>query len=130
MQQMWRETAVPYLKSQGWGKEIIYSRTLRFWGIGESALAEKVTPFFDLTNPTVAPYAGQGEVRLRVSARASSEAEAEQLIEPVAQQLRQIGGLDYFGGRHRYPGVCGGSAVDECFGNPECCGILHGRRSW
>ena len=97
MQQMWRETAIPYLKSQGWGKEIIYSRTLRFWGIGESALAEKVTPFLNLSNPTVAPYASQGQVRLRVSARASSEAEAQQLIEPVAQQLGQIGGLDYFG---------------------------------
>jgi nicotinamide-nucleotide amidase len=94
---MWRETAVSYLKSQGWGKEIIYSRTLRFWGIGESALAEKVTPFLDLTNPTVAPYAGQGQVRLRVSARATSATDAQLLIEPVAQQLRQIGGLDYFG---------------------------------
>ncbi len=97
MQQMWRETAVPYLNSQGWGKEIIYSHTLRFWGIGESSLAEKVAPFFNLSNPTVAPYASQGEVRLRVSARASSEAQAKLLIEPVAQQLRQIGGLDYFG---------------------------------
>lgn len=97
MYQMWQETAVPYLKSQGWGKEIIYSRTLRFWGIGESALAEKVTSFLHLTNPTVAPYASQGQVKLRVSARASSEVEAQQLIEPVAQQLRQIGGLDYFG---------------------------------
>jgi nicotinamide-nucleotide amidase len=97
MQQMWWETAVPYLKSQGWGKEIIYSRTLRFWGIGESALAQKVASFFNLTNPTVAPYASKGEVRLRISARASSEAEAMQLIEPVAQQLQQIAGLDYFG---------------------------------
>ncbi|NEQ21699.1 MAG: competence/damage-inducible protein A [Microcoleus sp. SIO2G3] len=97
MQQMWRETAIPYLKSQGWGKEIIYSRTLRFWGIGESALAEKVTSFLDLTNPTVAPYAGHGEVRLRVSARAPSTTAAEQLIEPVAQQLRQIGSPYYYG---------------------------------
>lgn len=97
MQQMWRETAVPYLKRQGWGQEIIYSHTLRFWGIGESALAAKVAPFFNLSNPTVAPYASQGEVRLRVSARAPSEAEAKQLIEPVAQQLQHIGGLDYFG---------------------------------
>jgi len=97
MQQMWRETAVPYLKRQGWGKDIIYSHTLRFWGIGESALAEKVGNFFNLSNPTVAPYASQGEVRLRVSARAASEAEANELIEPVAKQLRKIGGLDYFG---------------------------------
>ncbi len=97
MQQMWRETAIPYLKSQGWGKEIIYSRTLRFWGIGESALAEKVAPLFDKTNPTVAPYASKGEVRLRISARASKEEEAQRLIEPVAQEIREIAGLDYFG---------------------------------
>lgn len=97
MQQMWRETAVPFLHNQGWGKQIIYSHTLRFWGIGESALAEKVAPFFHLTNPTVAPYASQGEVRLRVSSRAPSQAEAQQLIEPVVEQLRQIAGADYFG---------------------------------
>jgi nicotinamide-nucleotide amidase len=97
MEQMWHETAVPYLKEQGWAKEIIYSRTLRFWGVGESALAEKVSAFLNLPNPTVAPYASKGEVRLRVSARAPSQAEAEELIEPVARQLRKIGGLDYFG---------------------------------
>jgi nicotinamide-nucleotide amidase len=97
MHRMWRETAVPYLKSQGWGKEIIYSRLLRFRGIGESTLAEKVAPLFDLTNPTVAPYASLGEVRLRISAKASSQAEALAVIEPVAQQIREIAGLDYFG---------------------------------
>jgi nicotinamide-nucleotide amidase len=97
MYRMWQETAVPYLKSQGWGQATIYSRMLRFWGIPESALAEKVGSFFDLTNPTVAPYAGEGEVRLRISARASSQAEAIALISPVEQQLREIGGLDCYG---------------------------------
>ncbi len=94
---MWKQTAVPYLKNQGWGKEIIYSHSLRFWGIGESALAEKVAPLFDLANPTVAPYAGKGEVRLRVSAKAASEAAAEALITPVANQIKEIAGLDYYG---------------------------------
>jgi nicotinamide-nucleotide amidase len=97
MYQMWEETAVPFLKSQGWGKDIIYSRSLRFWGIGESALAEKVAPYFDLTNPTVAPYAGNGEVRLRVSAKATSEAVAADLIAPIEQEIREIAGLDYYG---------------------------------
>lgn len=97
MQAMWRETAVPYLQQQGWGQEIIYSRTLKFWGIGESALAEKVAPFFDLQNPTVAPYANNGEVKLRISARAGSEALAQQLIDPIEQKLRQIGGFDCYG---------------------------------
>jgi nicotinamide-nucleotide amidase len=97
MHRMWTDTAVPYLKNQGWGKEIIYSRSLRFWGIGESALAEKVAPYFNLPNPTVAPYAGKGEVRLRISAKADSEAAAEALISPVEKQLKDIAGLDYYG---------------------------------
>ncbi|WP_017653896.1 competence/damage-inducible protein A [Fortiea contorta] len=100
MYRMWEETAVPYLKSQGWGKEIIYSRSLRFWGIGESALAEKVAPLFDLSNPTVAPYAGKGEVRLRVSAKATSETAAQALISPVEQQIKEIAGLDFYGVDH------------------------------
>lgn len=97
MKYMWHEVAVPYLKSQGWGKEIIVSRTLRFWGISESALAEKVAPFFDLQNPTVAPYANYGEVKLRISAKATSEKEAQALIAPVEQQLSEIAGLDRYG---------------------------------
>jgi nicotinamide-nucleotide amidase len=97
MQVMWRQTAVPYLISQGWGQEIIYSRTLRFWGIGESTLAEKVAAQLALQNPTVAPYAGRGEVRLRISAKAKTEAEAMQVITPVAEQIQQIAGPDYYG---------------------------------
>ena len=97
MQRMWQETAVPYLKSLGFGKEIIYSRTLKFWGIAESALAEKVSAFLNLPNPTVAPYASKGEVKLRISAKATSQAAAQQLISPIEQQLQIIGGLEYYG---------------------------------
>jgi nicotinamide-nucleotide amidase len=97
MQRMWSETAVPYLQSLGWGKEIIYSRMLKFWGIPESALAEKVAAYLNLPNPTVAPYASKGEVKLRVSVKATSEAEAQELIAPVEKQLKEIAGLDYYG---------------------------------
>jgi nicotinamide-nucleotide amidase len=97
MKRMWQETAIPYLKSQGWGQTSIYSQVLRFRGIGESTLAEKVVPFFELENPTVAPYAGLGEVRLRISSRASSEGEALAAIAPIAAQIQAIAGLDYFG---------------------------------
>ncbi|ELR99226.1 competence/damage-inducible protein A [Gloeocapsa sp. PCC 73106] len=97
MKAMWRTTAVPYLKSQGWGKEIIYSRLLKFRGIGESALAAKVAKFFDMSNPTVAPYASLGEVKLRLSAKASSVETAVELIEPMASEIIAIAGLDYCG---------------------------------
>ena len=97
MHRMWEETAVPYLKNQGWGKEIIYSRMLKFWGIAESALAEKVAAYLNMPNPTVAPYASKGEVKLRVSAKAANEAAAQDLIAPVEKQLQDIAGLDYYG---------------------------------
>ncbi len=97
MRRMWEETAIPYLKNQGWGREIIFSQMLKFRGIGESALAEKVKAFFDLTNPTVAPYASNGEVRLRVSAKAKDQIEALAIISPVASQIKYLAGLDYFG---------------------------------
>jgi nicotinamide-nucleotide amidase len=97
MRRMWRDTAVPFLKAQGWGKTQIYSRTLKHWGIAESVLAEKIAPFLHSENPTVAPYANHGEVKLRISARATSEATALELIAPVEQQLRQVAGLACYG---------------------------------
>ena len=97
MHRMWEETAVPYLKNRGWGQEIIYSRMLKFWGIAESALAEKVAVYLNMSNPTVAPYASKGEVKLRVSAKAANEAAAQDLIAPVEKQLQDIAGLDYYG---------------------------------
>ncbi|MFM2063193.1 MAG: hypothetical protein RLZZ507_2863 [Cyanobacteriota bacterium] len=100
MHRMWSETAVPFLKSQGWGKEIIYSRSLKFWGVSESALAEKVSAYLNLPNPTVAPYAGNGEVRLRISAKASDAKAADDLIATIEKQLREIAGLDYYGADH------------------------------
>ncbi|NEQ96520.1 MAG: competence/damage-inducible protein A [Cyanothece sp. SIO2G6] len=97
MHAMWEQVATPYLQASGWVQQTIYSRTLRHWGVSESALADRVQEFFDLKNPTVAPYASKGEVRLRISAKAPSEAEALALIAPVEQQLRQRISDDCFG---------------------------------
>ncbi len=94
---MWTETAVPFLQSQGWGRSQIYSRNLRFWGIPESTLAEKVDHFLKQASPTVAPYAGRGEARLRMSVKAASETNANQILDPVQQQIQALCGLDYYG---------------------------------
>lgn len=97
MHAMWTETAVPYLNANGWSEATIYSRMLRYWGISEATLADTVKPFFDLENPTVAPYASKGEVRLRISARAESEEQAIALITPVETQIRDLTCEDCFG---------------------------------
>jgi nicotinamide-nucleotide amidase len=97
MYRMWQDSAIPYLTAQGYGQEQIFSTSLRFWGVSESALAEKVDRFIQMSNPTVAPYAGQGEVRLRVATKARSALAAAQIIDPVATQLMALAGAHYYG---------------------------------
>jgi nicotinamide-nucleotide amidase len=97
MHRMWRETAVPYLQAQGWSTEVIVSRTLRFWGVSESTLAAQVSHLLDRHNPTVAPYANWGEVKLRIAAKASTTAAATALIRPVEAEIRDLAGINCFG---------------------------------
>ncbi|GAB4211335.1 MAG: competence/damage-inducible protein A [Synechococcales cyanobacterium] len=97
LQQMWQEVAVPYLHAQGWVQQVLISQTLRHWGIPESLLAERIGELMHQANPTVAPYAGQGEVRIRVTAKADSEAAARTLMAPLVAHLQAIGGEDYYG---------------------------------
>src|SRR5918911_238913 len=95
MKGMFEETLEPLIKERSEGS--ILSRTLWFTGIGESALAEKVQDLLDASDPTVAPLAGQGKVRLRVTARAASLEEAEKRIEPVAEEILNRLKKYYFG---------------------------------
>lgn len=97
MKAMWQATAVPYLQANGWASGVIHSRTLKFFGIGEEVLASKVMPLLALENPTVAPYAGDGDVKLRISAKADSVEAAIALINPVADEIRQIAGANCYG---------------------------------
>ena len=94
---MWEQSAIPVLRSRGWIKETFFSQVLLYWGIAESALAELVSPFFELTNPTVAPYANYGQSRLRITARAETPAAAKALIEPVTTAILKITGEYCYG---------------------------------
>jgi nicotinamide-nucleotide amidase len=94
---MWVATAVPWLRQAGLAKGVFASRLLRFWGVAESTLAESVADLLALENPTVAPYAGAGEVKLRITARAETPEAAEALLQPLEAQLRQRTGSHCYG---------------------------------
>lgn len=94
---MWSETAKPYLEKTNSEKSTIKSITLRFSGEGESAIAEKVSDFLNNANPTVAPYAGKSEARLRITAKAESETDAYELIEPVKNEILARLGEFFYG---------------------------------
>jgi len=68
--------------------EGIYSKMVKICSVGESKAETMVADLMDAqTNPTLAPYAKTGEVHFRVTARAKSEEEAEQLMKPMVDEL-------------------------------------------
>ncbi|MFZ9229326.1 MAG: competence/damage-inducible protein A [Prochlorococcaceae cyanobacterium] len=94
---MWQATAAPWLRQAGLAAGVMASRMLRFWGVGESTLAEQVGDLLGQSNPTVAPYAGAGEVKLRLTACAASRSAAEALLEPLEAEIRARTGSLCFG---------------------------------
>lgn len=80
-----------------WSGVAFYSRTLRTCGIGESLLEDRIRSLLGSENPTVAPYAKVGEVHLRLTARARTQAEAEAAITPVEERIREILGDHVYG---------------------------------
>jgi nicotinamide-nucleotide amidase len=95
MKRMFEETLEVLIRDHSEGS--IVSRTLWFAGIGESALAEQVQDFLDATDPTVAPLASQGKVRLRITTRAATQREAEEKIAPVEKEILSRLGDYHFG---------------------------------
>ncbi|WP_247949138.1 competence/damage-inducible protein A [Streptococcus gordonii] len=66
----------------------LYSRVLRFFGIGESQLVTILSEMIDQqSDPTIAPYAKTGEVTLRLSTKALSQAEADTKFEAVEKEI-------------------------------------------
>jgi len=81
---------MPFLTGLLPDQQVFHSRVLRFFGIGESALEERLLDLIEQqSNPTIAPYAKEFEVTLRITARAATIDQAEQLIVPVEQQIRE-----------------------------------------
>ena len=97
MRAMWAATAAPWLQRSGLAAGVFASRMLRFWGVAESSLAEQMADLLESANPTVAPYAGAGEVKLRLTARAASQGAAEALLGPVEAEIRARAGQACFG---------------------------------
>lgn len=83
------ETKVrPFLKN--FMNHTIISKTLRFVGLGEWDMATRVKDLINESeNPTVAPYAKDGESILRITAKARNEIEAMEMIKPLEEIIRE-----------------------------------------
>ena len=95
---MVNERIVPYFRERGIGdSEVIRSRLLRIAGLGESSVEDKVKHLLTGANPTVAPLASAGEVRLRITAKAANGAEADAMIDEMDRKLVSVLGDHVFG---------------------------------
>ncbi|WP_412990012.1 competence/damage-inducible protein A [Pediococcus siamensis] len=92
------EQVVPLLQRTYFNDQLLRSRVLRFFGIGESQLTTDLSALIvNQTNPTVAPYAKTNEVTLRLTAKAANEMEAQRLLDGLEAQIQKIAGAYFYG---------------------------------
>lgn len=92
MKPMFTDKVKPWLLQHALTTEMpIYSKMLKFAGIGESLLEDKLIDLIrNQTDPTIAPYAKEGEVTVRISTKAPSEREAMQKLDVLEEQIKAI----------------------------------------
>ena len=85
---MFEKYVSPYFqKIQG---KVICSKMIKMCGIAESLVEKTILDLINgQSNPTIATYAKQGEVHVRVTANANSKEEAKKLLKPVVAEIKQ-----------------------------------------
>ena len=99
---MFDRQLAPYLQARS--GQVIRSRFLKIFGLGESNVETLLSDLFHSGNPTLALYCGPGEVTARITARAAAPEKAEAMMQPVYEEiLRRVGEAYYGEGVNRTP---------------------------
>jgi len=95
MKAMFEESVIPFLSERSDSR--IVSRFLRIFGIGESAMEDVIKDLIESqSNPTIAPYAKEGELALRITARYPKECVSRDLIAPIEEEIRKRLGIKVY----------------------------------
>ncbi len=97
MEYILHESIVPYLQKRFNLDEIIKIKVLHCSGLGEGMIDEKIADLETLSNPTVGLAAHTGVVDIRIAAKAKSEAEADEMIAKIENDVRERLGDVVFG---------------------------------
>ncbi len=99
MQPMFESGVVPYILEKTGARPVtLVTKTLRFSGIGESALESKLRDLMEKQiDPTVAPYAKLGEVHLRLATKAATREEGLRRLEPLEAEIKARAGRYLYG---------------------------------
>jgi len=93
---MFETYGIPYLRRLS--DEVIVSHAVHVFGMSESAMDQLFRDEMNsMTNPTMAPYAKQGDCLLQITAKAKSVDEAEEMLKPVIAHVCETLGEIVFG---------------------------------
>lgn len=96
MRPMFDNYVIPYLQKDS--DTVLVSKMIHLFGIGESMLEHKLHDVMvESSNPTLAPYAKEGEVQLRVTARVRRDEDAEAILQPMMDKVSEIAGEFIYG---------------------------------
>lgn len=85
---MFKSKVVPYIKNKV--RNVLVSKEIKIYGVGESLAADKICNLLGGDNPTVAPYAKEDGVLLRITASGKDEDHCRSLITPVEDEIKNI----------------------------------------
>ncbi len=97
MEYLMQNAVIPFLRKQYKIHSIIQARVLHTSGMGESLIDELVGDLETYTNPTVGLAAHSGQVDVRITAKADSQAEVDNMIAPLELLIRQRLGKAVYG---------------------------------
>lgn len=87
LEPMLKNYVVPFLKK---GQEhVIVSHNVHIYGRGEAPVAQMLDDLMNGENPTLAPYAKEGECYMRVTAKAPTVEEADEMCRPLIEEIRR-----------------------------------------
>jgi len=96
MHHMWHTEVLPQLHQRATGT-IIFSKTLKVFGLPEGTVGELVSPLLSSANPTLGVYAKADGIHLRFTANAKSQKQAEEMIAQGEARVRSILGESIWG---------------------------------
>lgn len=94
LEPMFRDQVEPWLRARS--GQVLVSRYIRIFGMGEAEVDQRLRDLETGENPSLSPYCSLGEVQLRATARAATEAEALALLAPLVEAVRvRLGDVVY-----------------------------------
>jgi len=90
MKYLLKSAVVPFLRRKfKLGRQVVLTRVLRVTGLGEGGVDREIKDLIrDSQNPGIGLCASAGDIRILIACRAGSRREANRLIDPVEEEIR------------------------------------------